>query len=129
MVVSVILWALYLVLSRPATQRHGALEMTAWSPLGRHAAHRPRGRQGPGAHGLGRRVARRVGVRRVRQRVHHRGRLLSLVPRRRADRPEPRRRLRQLGAGGGSGGGLDMAGRDGPRWCRWRGPPSFCPAC
>lgn len=31
MVVSAILWALYLVLSRPATQRHGALEMTAWT--------------------------------------------------------------------------------------------------
>lgn len=31
MVVSAVIWALYLVLSRPATQRHGALEMTAWT--------------------------------------------------------------------------------------------------
>ncbi len=31
MVVSAVVWAVYLVLSRPATQRHGALEMTAWT--------------------------------------------------------------------------------------------------
>lgn len=31
MILSAILWAFYLVLSRPATQRHGALEMTAWT--------------------------------------------------------------------------------------------------
>ena len=112
MVVSAVIWALYLVLSRPATQRHGALEMTAWTLWAGTPLIVLAGAKDPRPHGLGSRVARRLGFCCVRQRVHDRSRLLPLVPSRRADRTEPGRRLRQRGAGGGAGRGLDMAGRD-----------------